>query len=351
MSKLDPLRPETFNHCYAWIEGVRYHYVDQKPALWTTRNDLGRLVVCLHGFPDFWYGWRHMIINLNNAGYRVIVPDLKGYAESLYLKVEHDDEVGLRQFALKRVGREVLQLFDQLDNGAYAGKPFTLVAHDWGGLLAWRMAQHFPNRIQAVASFCTPYNPPNKTFISVEQLAKITKGAWNYQVYFNSPKATEELDDSVELFMKLFLRGPLDAPISRNPFSDASETTSMLANLDSADIPYPRGITRTEFDEYVKAYTRSSFNGGLQWYRTRKINHKDELGLNPVISQPALMVTASHDAALPREMTKNMRKYIFNLTMRHIENSGHWLLQEQPDDCSAVLLDWLSQVHGQNSRL
>src|SRR5215203_1282490 len=105
----------------------------------------GPLVVLLHGFPEFWYGWRHQIEPLAAVGYRVLVPDLRGY--NLSSKPE-----GLRAYTLDVLADDVLGLATTL------GRPkFTIVGHDWGGALAWHLAARNPDRIDRAVILNGPY--------------------------------------------------------------------------------------------------------------------------------------------------------------------------------------------------
>jgi epoxide hydrolase 4 len=118
--------------------GVMLHAVAAGPSD-------GPLVILLHGFPEFWYGWRHQIEPLAAVGYRVLVPDLRGY--NLSSKPE-----GLRAYTLDVLADDVLGLATTL------GRPkFTIVGHDWGGALAWHLAARNPDRIERAVILNGPY--------------------------------------------------------------------------------------------------------------------------------------------------------------------------------------------------
>ena len=108
--------------------GVRLHAV-------AAGSHEGPLVILLHGFPEFWYGWRHQIEPLAAAGFRVLVPDQRGY--NLSSKPE-----GLRAYTLDVLADDVLGLATALGQST-----FSIVGHDWGGALAWHLAARNPDRI------------------------------------------------------------------------------------------------------------------------------------------------------------------------------------------------------------
>src|SRR6188768_4061586 len=73
LAQVDPDDPDAFTHCFAEVNGIRMHYVDEGQ---------GPLVVLLHGFPYLWYMWRRQIVALSKAGFRVVVPDQRGFGQS-----------------------------------------------------------------------------------------------------------------------------------------------------------------------------------------------------------------------------------------------------------------------------
>ncbi|CAG8749564.1 27625_t:CDS:2, partial [Dentiscutata erythropus] len=74
-SRMDPQASNSFRHRFTFVNGITYHYVDEGEE----RNDA--IILC-HGFPDLWYGWRYQIPFLVSKGFRVIVPDLRGYGQT-----------------------------------------------------------------------------------------------------------------------------------------------------------------------------------------------------------------------------------------------------------------------------
>src|SRR5881227_938301 len=109
----------------AWIDGVRLHFVEA---------GAGPPVILLHGFPEFWYSWRHQLPALAAAGYRALAPDLRGYNTS-------GRPVGVEAYRLRHLTADVLGLI------RHAGTDrAVLVGHDWGGVIAWDVALRHPEK-------------------------------------------------------------------------------------------------------------------------------------------------------------------------------------------------------------
>ena len=117
---------------------IRLHVMQAGP------ND-GPLVILLHGFPEFWYGWRHQIEPLVEAGFRVLVPDQRGYNLS-------EKPAGIDAYRIGTLARDVIGLID-----AAGREKASLVGHDWGAAVAWYVASRFPERLQKLAILNVPH--------------------------------------------------------------------------------------------------------------------------------------------------------------------------------------------------
>jgi pimeloyl-ACP methyl ester carboxylesterase len=132
------------------LPGVRLHVVE-------AGQPDGKPVVLLHGFPEFWWGWRQQIPALAAAGRRVVVPDLRGYNLSGKPK-------GIRAYGLDPLTDDLRGLLDDVGSGS-GGEPIDVVAHDWGGAVAWWGALRFPERIARLAVLNTPHPSVMRQFL------------------------------------------------------------------------------------------------------------------------------------------------------------------------------------------
>ena len=133
------MRNNTLEHTSIPINGVNLHVVQAGDAD-------APLVILLHGFPDFWYGWRHQITALSEAGLRVWAPDQRGY--NLSEKPEQVDA-----YSLDALAADVIGLID-----AAGVEQAAIVGHDWGGAVTWWTANKYPERLRKVAIINTPHH-------------------------------------------------------------------------------------------------------------------------------------------------------------------------------------------------
>ncbi|CAG8627184.1 10164_t:CDS:2 [Paraglomus brasilianum] len=343
--RLDPLLPNSFKHKYSFVNGIIYHYVDEGPELAPT------LVLC-HGFPDLWYGWRYQIPFLVDKGYRVIVPDLRGYGETEAPYCPPND---IREYGAKNVCKDLIELLNQIKV-----QKAIFIGHDWGGHIAWRMAVFHPDRVISVIGqvciglwikkcvfICCPYTPPQEIFLSPEAIAELVPSL-AYHVYFAQPKAEIELDSNVELIFKAVYRTHKD-------LIKLYDGKSLLGPIGEALIEDSPLISKQELNYIISQYKKSGFHGPLNWYKVRRVNFQDEKGARKHITIPCLMnyfikIVAMNDPNVIPDLFKEMPKYFTSLTMKYIEGSGHWVMLERANKVNELLGEFLDKVKVENGK-
>lgn len=158
-----------FRHVVA--NGLRFHVAMAGPAD-------GPLVVLLHGFPEFWYGWRNQLSPLAEAGFRVWAPDQRGYNLS-------DKPRGVAAYAIGHLAADVAALIQT------AGRERAIVVgHDWGGAVTWHLAEHFPERVERAVVV----NVPHPT-VMLHHLKRNPRQLWRswYMFFFQLPWLPERL--------------------------------------------------------------------------------------------------------------------------------------------------------------
>ena len=307
---------------------VQIHYVE---------SGSGPSVIFLHGFPDFWYGWRHQLPALAAAGYRAIALDQRGYGQSSS-PTEVDD------FRQEELSQDVITVMDRL--GICLA---TVVGHDWGGALAWTMALKYPDRLKAVCSVNTPFYPinPNRNPLAA---MRANPGMFDYQLYFQEPgKAEKELDADIGRSLSGFLQGFSSPKLyTSNNEVVSSENARQRGGIFAGVTNIPRSdfVSQKELEFYVQAFKNHGFRGPLNWYRNYERNWKWLRSIaHRKVKIPALMITSSHDPVLKPKYTFGMEKYVTNLRRVNIKNCGHWTPQEKPRELNVSLIQWLNDIH------
>mmetsp|Transcript_9704 Transcript_9704/g.18506 ORF Transcript_9704/g.18506 Transcript_9704/m.18506 type:complete len:328 (+) Transcript_9704:58-1041(+) len=295
------------------------------------------VVVLVHGWPEFWFAWRKQINHIASLGFRVIAIDLPGFGQS-------SAPTSLAGYSHKTVCGYLVNLLDFLgvDKGIFIG-------HDWGGSVVWKMALWQQHRVRAVAAFCTPYRPRSSKYLPIEAIAKMLP-AFYYQVYFNKQGgqvAAAEIERDLPRFFKTMLRtsAKADSPGGRWVTNDKE---SFWGTLPSSLARSPL-ITEAELQRYIETYKKAGVLSSLKWYQTTKLNWEEEVDMPKVVQVPALMVTAGKDKVLSKKLTAGMEAWVPLLKRGHIEEAGHWILVEQPEQANSILSGWLQSLNSSHA--
>jgi pimeloyl-ACP methyl ester carboxylesterase len=295
----------------------------------------GPAVVFCHGFPELAYSWRHQIPAVATAGFRAIAPDQRGYGDS-------SAPAAVSDYGLTELTGDLVGLLDALEI-----QRAIFVGHDWGGFVAWAMPLLYPDRTVGVVGVCTPYMAMPQTSVMRAMVSGVDERL--YILWFQKPGVAEAvMDPKVRLIFDRLMRAPVEPAeamrrmqsggvFDMNPFRRIEELKTDTASI----------VTPNELEVYVRAYEKSGFRGGINWYRNidRNAREHPEIGVTK-LSIPCLMITAEWDAALPPRMAAGMPALCTDLEMHNIERAGHWVQQEFPDEVNRTIVDWLSRRFG-----
>jgi pimeloyl-ACP methyl ester carboxylesterase len=262
-------------------------------------------MLLLHGFPEFWFSWRHQL-KAFSKDYHVVAVDMRGYGDS-------DKPDGVASYTLDKLGKDIADLIPALGYSACV-----LVGHDWGGAVAWRVADTNPELIDKLVIM----NCPHLSIMGQEltngwgQLLK----SW-YIFMFQVPwlpEFTIGLHD-YRTFNAIF-RGRKAGVKNRDQFP------AEVVEAYKYSFSRPGGLTGPI--NYIRAIykTRSFF-----FPRTRK-----------TIDIPTLLLWGDCDLFLKKEMADRHDSVCSNLTVKHIPNCSHWVQQDVPDLCNQYMTDFLT---------
>lgn len=307
---------------YIVTNGIRMEYFEQ---------GTGPVVLLLHGFPELPYSWRHTVDPISSAGFRVIVPTLRGYGGT-------DAPPGPQGYNIKNIVADITGLMDALDidTAVWFG-------HDAGALVAWYSGLYAPERVTALGAISVPYAPLQGE-LDMVQIYDLVKGPNNYVRAFQEPGVAEALlERDVEHTLRSLLRG---RGYTMAEFLAAPPQIQQLPIGFLVGDPQLFGAPIVSDDElryYVETYERTGFTGGLNWYRALHEDYEEALGLDYVIDKPALLISVTDDWLSPGG-SDGMEALLPQLEKRTVEDAAHWAQQEKPDEVNAILLSWLQRT-------
>ncbi|KAG6003667.1 hypothetical protein E4U21_001828 [Claviceps maximensis] len=328
----------------AEIRGKRYTYLIGEPR----NQPPTETVFLIHGFPDLAFGWRHQIPFLMSMGFRVVAPNMLGYAGT----ARPED---LKHWSMKSIADDVKALADHVmqgagaegAGGAVAGQhQIILGGHDWGGMVVWRVVLWHPGLVKAVFSVGTPFQAPNPSrWISLEEhLAAGRLRNFRYQLQLAGPEVEARLRTAEQV-------GQLLKAAYSKWGDNRGFTTEGLAldNFARLPPPPPSLMSAAELAHYVEQYMRQPdppLRGGLNWYRVARLNYDEERELAAAfkrVDTPALFIATTRDAALPMSMSAGMDTHFSRLARAEVDTS-HWALSEAATQVNAQIAAWLATV-------
>ena len=271
--------------------GINLHYVTEGE---------GSLMLMLHGFPEFWYSWRHQIPEFAKD-YKVVALDLRGYNDS-------DKPEQTSAYTMSELLKDV--------EGVIKGLGYescVLVGHDWGGAIAWNFASAYPDMVEKLIVLNIPH--PAKFAEGLKTPEQLLK-SW-YIFFFQLPGLPEfffQLNNYEAIASAL-----RDSAVDKSAFTDA------------------------DLEAYKDAFAkRGALTSAINYYRNvfQKIFEKTNW---EKLQVPTLTIWGENDNFLGKELTYETQKYVEDFQIWYIPNCGHWVQQEKPDLVNQYMREFLSR--------
>jgi pimeloyl-ACP methyl ester carboxylesterase len=260
----------------------------------------GPLVVLLHGFPEFWFGWRQQIAPLAAAGFRVVAPDTRGYNLS-------SRPAEVQDYAVDRLATDIRGLIEKLGS-----ESALLVGHDWGGTIAWTMAMNHPDVVDRLAILNAAHpRRLQQGLMNPNQLRK----SW-YFFFFALPGLPEDVVHARDWhFFRHFLQ--------------------------DANPPY----TPQELERYVEAWSQEgAATGMINYYRAsvRGSQKEAKAAIRP-ISAPTLVIWGQRDGYLGSDLAEPEHDDVPNLQgVERLPDASHWVHHDEAERVNELLIDFFS---------
>ncbi len=291
-----------FKSEFAEVNNIKLHYVKAGP-------EEGKLIVFLHGFPQFWYMWRDQLLDFSKD-YLAVAPDMRGY--NLSSKPEE-----IEQYQPQHMVEDLRALVEDHFNR----KEFILVGHDWGGVVAYPFASAYPNLVEKLIIINAPH--PN-VFAKLLAKNKSQQSSSSYVLFFRSQKAEEVLS--------------------------ANNYAALLGVIATPEMEF----SDDDRQMYIEAWSQQgALTGGLNYYRAgglrppsqgEKISEVagEQMEINQImINVPTLVIWAEKDTALTVHNLEGLDEFVPELAINRIPEGSHWVINEQPERINKLIRDFI----------
>jgi len=279
-------------HSHIKANGIQLHVVQAGPKG-------GIPILLLHGFPEFWYGWRKQISALAQAGCRVIVPDQRGYNLS-------DKPKGLKAYRVDTLVEDIVGLINTLEY-----EKVNLVGHDWGAGVAWMMALKYPEKLHRLGIINVPHPAVIRRFLQrdFEQMRRSL-----YAFFFQTPWLPE-------MILRMNNWSALAQGICNNAKSNA--------------------FTEKDMETYKEAWSQpGAMTAMLNWYRAA-FWHRPQIANDMRVRVRTLMLWGVNDIALSRRMARPSLDYCEDGNLIFFPEATHWVQHEEADEVNRHLLEFM----------
>ena len=276
------------SHRDATVNGVRLHYVEAGS---------GPLVVLLHGFPEFWYAWRHQIPALAEAGFRVVAPDMRGYNTS-------GKPEGVESYRVEHLVEDVAGLVRHL--GAERAH---VAGHDWGGMVAWYLGMHRPEVLDRLVVLNAPH--PAAFAREIRKPDQMLRSA--YAAFFQLPILPEAVlrAGDFALLERVFRREPAR----------------------------PGAFTGEDVERYREALSRPGALTAMLGYYRAAARHRPPKSRR--IHVPTLLIWGERDPHLVVRLAEGLEEWVPGIRVERIPEASHWVAADAPDRVDRLLVDFL----------
>jgi len=286
-------------HDYANVNGVRLHYA---------HAGTGPLILFLHGFPEFWYAWKNQIEEFGRD-HRAVAPDLRGYNLS-------DRPAEVKQYKAHVLVEDIRQLAAQ-----FGPEKFVLVAHDWGGAVAWGLAIAYPELLHKLVIVNSPH-----------------------PVAFARELAHNKAQQDASRYMNLLRSDKAERVLAENNFARLQKM-ALEGWCRGAPTPADRAA-------YIEAWSQAgALTGSLNYYRASPLYPPigDDPGaralqLDPasfMVRVPTMAVWGMRDQALLPSILDGMEEWVPDLRIERLPEASHWVMHEEPERLNALIRNFI----------
>jgi pimeloyl-ACP methyl ester carboxylesterase len=284
--------PAALIHRTIAVNSVKLHVVE---------SGEGDVVVLLHGFPEFCYSWRHQMRALADAGLRAVAPDLRGYSES-------DHPAKISSYRVNELVADIAALIAELRCG-----PVYLVGHDWGGLIAWRLAAINPELVRKLAILNAAHPAAYRRELSRNPIQWLKS---YYVLLFQLPWLPEFL-------------------VRRRNFAAIERAWRRQPTRSDA-------FTDEDIAQYKVALTRSGLTGPINYYRAALRFSADLFASPQSVSVPTLVIWGEPDPFMSSSVNDWLPQWVPNLVVQKIAGASHWVQNDAPEEVNKMLIDFFS---------
>ena len=259
----------------------------------------GKVVVLLHGFPEFWYGWRRQIPALADAGFRVVAPDQRGYNLS-------SKPAGIQSYTMDKLMADVVAIADQLGQ-----ERICVAGHDWGGAVGWNLGMRYAHRLERLAILNVPHSAVlmRRLRESPRQMAR----SW-YMLFLQLPRVPEWM-------------------LSAGNFRSLARSLQKTSRKGT--------FPPEELEVYRRAWAEpGALTSMINWYRAVLRHRKPISEAEARVVTPTRILWGTRDRFVLPELAEESLQYCAAGELIRFPEATHWIQHEEPARVNQLLIEF-----------
>ena len=288
---------------FAEVNGVRLHYA---------RAGAGKLILFLHGFPEFWYGWRNQLADFGR-GFLAVAPDMRGYNLS-------SKPAAVEDYQLKYLVEDVRALVEHLLHENKQERCL-LAGHDWGGVVAWLFAAQYPERVEKLIIINAPH-----------------------PAIFERELKENPAQQQASQYMELLSSKDAEEMLSANHFFLLDESILKVGVKEGF-------FTEADRQAYLESWARpGALTGALNYYRAARLGQMQSGGIESQLSAqvpslhvrvPTLVIWGEKDPYLLTGNLSGLGQFVPKLQLRLMADCAHWVVHQDPSRVNAYIREFI----------
>jgi len=261
----------------------------------------GPLVVLLHGFPEFWFGWKNQIQPLAEKGYRVVAPDQRGYNLS-------DKPEGIDNYTVDHLRDDVIGIIEH-----FKKESAIVIGHDWGGAVAWHLAATHPEYVDKLIVLNIPHPKAMPRVLKKNPLQWMKS---SYIAFFQLPNLPEKA-------------------LGMGEFKTMQQSIEQTSNKNT--------FSPHEMEQYKAAWSQSdALTAMLNWYRAIRRGSFRQIP-ETKIKVPVRIIWGLGDQFLSPMLAKESMSFCEEVNLAFVGEATHWIQHEQPDIVNRLIDQFINE--------
>lgn len=310
----------------------------QYELLYIEAKDGKPTLLFLHGFPSSMHSWRHQMKYFSEKGYGCLIPNLLGYGQTY-------SPLNETEYSSQIIVGHLIMLLDRMK---LSNSKVVVIGHDWGARTTSRFVLYHPERTLGVVLLSVAYSPPTRFNLTLALQQSVLVNGYEsigYWEFFEANDAATIIESNLDSFIDLIFAE--NSTLAKTDVAPRGKVRAWLSAKKRTN--RAQYMTQQDYDT-VRSYLSTRMQQKLNWFKAiiANVDWEYEKNMNATVQRPVLFIEGSRDYIGIVGAAAGQAKYIPDLKNISVD-TGHWVMEEKPDDVNREIDQWLQRIVSSNS--